>query len=105
MKKAILAVSFGTTHQDTLEKTIAAIEKDLAAGFPDRDLFRAFTSGMVIRRLKERDGVAIDNVSEALEQLLGRFEYALVAALCAAVALVLLSVMLPLLGVLSAVGG
>ncbi len=70
MKKAILAVSFGTTHQDTLEKTIAAIEADLSAAFPDRDLFRAFTSGMVIRRLRERDGLEIDNVSEALERLL-----------------------------------
>ena len=70
MKKAILAVSFGTTHQDTLEKTIAAIEADLSAAFPDRDLFRAFTSGMVIGRLRERDGLMIDNVSEALERLL-----------------------------------
>ena len=69
-KKAILAVSFGTTHRDTLDRTIAAIEADLAAAFPDRDLFRAFTSGMVIRRLRERDGIETDNVSEALERLL-----------------------------------
>lgn len=70
MKKAILAVSFGTTHHDTLERTIAAIEADLAAAFPDRDLFRAFTSGMVIRRLRERDGLEVDSVPEALERLL-----------------------------------
>ena len=69
MKKAILAVSFGTTYHDTLEKTIGAIEADLAAAFPDRTLRRAFTSGMIIRRLKERDGLAIDNVTEALERL------------------------------------
>lgn len=69
MKKAILAVSFGTTYHDTLKKTIAAIEADLAAAFPDRTLRRAFTSGMIIRRLKERDGLAIDNVTEALERL------------------------------------
>ena len=37
--------------------------------------------------------------------MLVRFEYALVVVLCLAVGLVLLSVMLPLLGVLSAVGG
>lgn len=42
---------------------------------------------------------------ELLTRLLSRFEYALVIVLCAAVGLVLLSVMLPLLGVLSAVGG
>ena len=35
-KKAILAVSFGTSYQDTLERTIAAIEKEFAAVFPDR---------------------------------------------------------------------
>ena len=69
MKKALLVVSFGTTFHDTLEKTIAAIERDLAAAFPDRDLYRAFTSGMIIRRLKERDGLAIDNTQEALERL------------------------------------
>ena len=70
MKKAILAVSFGTTHRDTLDKTIAAIERDLAAAFPDRDLFRAFTSGMVIRRLWERDGLEVESVPQALERLL-----------------------------------
>ena len=69
MKKALLVVSFGTTYRDTLEKTIAAIERELAAAFPDRDLYRAFTSGMIIRRLKERDGLAIDNTQEALERL------------------------------------
>ena len=52
MKKALLVVSFGTTFHDTLEKNIAAIEGDLAAAFPDRDLYRAFTSGMILRRLR-----------------------------------------------------
>lgn len=42
---------------------------------------------------------------ERLSRLLSRFEYLLVIVLCAAVGLVLLSVMLPLLGVLSAIGG
>ena len=69
MKKALLVVSFGTTYHDTLEKNIAAIERDLAAAFPDRDLYRAFTSGMILRRLRERDGLAIDNTQEALERL------------------------------------
>ena len=68
-KKAILAVSFGTTFHDTLEKTIAAIEADLAAAFPDREVRRAFTSGMILRRLRERDGLEIDNVTQALERL------------------------------------
>lgn len=69
VKKAILAVSFGTTHLDTLERTIGAIEGDLAAAFPDRALARAFTSGMVRRRLLEREGLRTDSPGEALERL------------------------------------
>lgn len=69
MKQAILAVSFGTSYPDTLKKTIAAIEDDLAAAFPERELRRAFTSGMIIRKLARRDGIRIDTVDEALERL------------------------------------
>ena len=66
--QALLAVSFGTSHRDTLEKTIAAIEKALAAAFPARTLRRAFTSGMILRKL-EREGTHIDDVPAALEKL------------------------------------
>ena len=41
---------------------------------------------------------------ERLSSLLSRLEFALVLLLCVAVGLVLLSVMLPLLGVLTAIG-
>ena len=70
MKKAILVVSFGTTHLDTLERTIGAVEGDLAAAFPDREFARAFTSSMVRRRLREREGMEIDSPAQALERLL-----------------------------------
>ena len=43
MKKAILVVSFGTSYQDTLEKTILATEKDIARAFPGWEIRRAFT--------------------------------------------------------------
>ena len=69
MNKAILAVSFGTSYPDTLEKTIAATEKALAAAYPDWPAFRAFTSGMIIKKLQSRDGVHIDNVAQAMERL------------------------------------
>lgn len=68
-KKALLAVSFGTSFPDTLQKTIAAIECDLATAMPERTLRRAFTSGIIIRKLKSRDGVAIDDVPTALARL------------------------------------
>ena len=69
MKKALLAVSFGTSYRETLEKTIARIEADLAAALPERTLFRAFTSGMILRKLERRDGLHIDDVPQALARL------------------------------------
>lgn len=70
MKKALLVISFGTSYQETREKNIESCEKQLAAAFPDRQLFRAFTSGMIIRKLRERDNLHIDNPEQALTRLL-----------------------------------
>ncbi len=69
MKKALLVISFGTSYHDTCEKNIVACERDLAASCPDRTLFRAFTSGMIIRKLKQRDNLHIDTPSQALQRL------------------------------------
>ncbi len=68
-KKAILVVSFGTSHAETRDKTIGAIEKDIAAAYPEYEVRRAFTSGMIIKVLANRDGIIVDNVSEAMEHL------------------------------------
>ena len=70
-EKAVLVVSFGTTHLDTLEKTIQAIEWDIAGRMPGRVQRRAFTSGMILRRLADREGLHIDDVPQALERLAG----------------------------------
>ena len=56
-KKAILAVSFGTSHNDTRKITIDAIEQDMQAAFPDYALYRAWTSKMIIKKVNARDGV------------------------------------------------
>ncbi len=69
-KKAILAVSFGTSVNATREKTIDAVERDLAEAFPEYCLYRAWTSGKIIRKLAQRDGVRIDTVQEAMERML-----------------------------------
>ncbi len=68
-KKAILAVSFGPSHNDTRKVTIDAIEDDMKAAFPDYALYRAWTSKMIIKKLKNRDGVSICTVKEAMEQM------------------------------------
>ena len=69
-KKAILAVSFGTSHSDTRKVTIDAIEEDLKAAFEDCSLYRAWTSKMILARLEKRDGIHYDNVKEAMEHML-----------------------------------
>ncbi len=69
-KKAILVVSFGTSYNDTREATIGAIEKEIASAFPEYSVRRAFTSQMIIDKLKSRDNLEIDNVKQAMERLL-----------------------------------
>ncbi|MBR5429549.1 MAG: sirohydrochlorin cobaltochelatase [Firmicutes bacterium] len=70
MTKALLVISFGTSHRETRRATIERIEQDLAAAFPDRKFYRAWTSGFIRRRLLEQEGIACDSVAEALERLL-----------------------------------
>ena len=68
-KKAVLVTSFGTSHLDTLEENIAATEKAIAQALPDFTLRRAFTSSIIMKKLKTRDGIEIDNVPQALARL------------------------------------
>ena len=68
-KKAILVVSFGTSHNDTRTITIDAIESDIAATFPDFTVYRAWTSGMIIQKVFKRDNLKIFTVTEAMEQM------------------------------------
>ena len=67
-KTAILVVSFGTSYNDSRDVTIGAIEEFIAKKFPDYEVRRAFTSQIIIDKLKERDGLEIDNVEEALDR-------------------------------------
>lgn len=65
---AILVVSFGTSFNDSRDITIGAIEKAIQNQFPQYEVRRAFTSQIIIDKLKERDGLEIDNVTEALDR-------------------------------------
>lgn len=69
MREAILIVSFGSTHLDTLEKTIGAAEEEIRAAFPEIPCFRAFSSSIVRRRLKEKYSICVDSPEEALRKL------------------------------------
>lgn len=65
---AILVVSFGTSYNDTREATIGAIERTIADTFSDYKVYRAFTSQVIINKLKERDHLEIDSVAEAVNR-------------------------------------
>lgn len=68
MKKALVVVSFGTTYP-AARRAIERLEERLHAAFPDYDFYRAFTSGMVIRKIAREEGVHILTPAEQLEQL------------------------------------
>lgn len=68
-KKAILVVSFGSSHLDTLEKNIDKIEQQIADTFPDYRVYRAFTSQMILRKLKKTENLHFHTVKEAMEQM------------------------------------
>lgn len=53
-KAALLMVHFGTTHDDTRALTIDAINAKAQATFPELKLQEAYTSRIIIRRLKAR---------------------------------------------------
>lgn len=68
-EKGLLVVSFGTSYQETRVKTIERLEAELAAAFPERKPYRAWTSSMIRKKLKERDQINIFSVAEALAQM------------------------------------
>ena len=68
MNKAILVVSFGTTHPDAEASCIRPVEDALAAAFPDWEVCRAWTSRIITRRLMQR-GEIVENEVEALARL------------------------------------
>ena len=69
-KTAILVISFGTSFPETRKKTIDKIEEDIQGAFGGFRIFRAWTSGMIRRKLEKRDGLHIMDVTEAMESIL-----------------------------------
>ena len=67
---ALLMVHFGTTYNDTRQKTIDAINEKATSRFPDMVVREAYTSRIVIKRLRER-GIQKDTPTDALLRLRG----------------------------------
>ena len=64
----LLVVSFGTSFNDNRAVTVGAIEEAMEKAFPDYAVRRGFTSNIIIEHVYRRDGVAIDDVEQALDR-------------------------------------
>lgn len=65
---ALLMVHFGTTFDDTRQKTIDAINEQARQSFPERTVAEAYTSPRVMKRLAEK-GIQKDSPIDALLRL------------------------------------
>lgn len=68
-KDAILVLSFGTTFKDSRAKTIEATVDAIKAAHPGVKVVTAFTSHIIIDRIKANEGLEIPTPEKALEQL------------------------------------
>ena len=64
----LLVVSFGTSFEEALP-AIVNIEETCKKAFPDYDFYRAFTSGMIIRKWARTKNVIIHNPDEVMKRL------------------------------------
>lgn len=67
--KALLVVSFGTSYKETRERNIEHIEALLEDAFPDRTFYHAYTSGMILKKLRDTERLFIPSVKEAVEEM------------------------------------
>lgn len=68
-KDAILVMSFGTTFKDTRAKTIDATVEAIKAAHPGVKVVTAFTSHIIIDRIKTNEGIVYPTPEEALAAL------------------------------------
>lgn len=68
-RDAILVMSFGTTFKETREKTILAVVEEIRREHPNAKVMLAFTSHIVIERVKANEGISYPTPEEALQKL------------------------------------
>lgn len=68
-KDAILVMTFGTTFADTRAKTIDAEEAAIQKAHPDIPVFEAYTSHIIIDRVKAKEGIQKMTPEEAFSKL------------------------------------
>lgn len=72
MKKAVIAASFGTSHEDTRIKTIDVIENDIREKFKDYIFLRAWTSDIIRKKLLKLENIYIYDIEEAIKAALDK---------------------------------
>ena len=68
-KDAILVMTFGTTFADTRAKSIDAVEAAIQKAHPDIPVFEAYTSHIIIDRVKAKEGIQKMTPEEAFSKL------------------------------------
>ncbi|XOQ25287.1 MAG: hypothetical protein ACFWTM_02910 [Mitsuokella multacida] len=68
MKRAIVLVSFGASHDNSRKLCLEALAEDFRKEFPEAVIRQAYTS-VFIRRALEKRGLPIDSLEEALTHL------------------------------------
>lgn len=69
MKRGIIIASFGTSYEETRRLCIESVENKIKEEYQDDYVIRAFTSRMIIKKLKERDNLHIFNEQEAVKNM------------------------------------
>jgi sirohydrochlorin cobaltochelatase len=67
MSRAIIVASFGATSPSLRARSIDQFERAIAERFPDRRVYRAFTSPIVRERLESKEGTKVPGLAEAFE--------------------------------------
>ncbi|MBR2182694.1 MAG: sirohydrochlorin cobaltochelatase [Acidaminococcaceae bacterium] len=68
-KDALVVMSFGTTMKETRDRTINATVEEIRKALPGVKVLVAYTSHIIIDRIKAKEGLVIPTPEEALEQL------------------------------------
>lgn len=70
MKPAILFISFGTSYREARENSLDCILHDLKKAGNGMPAFLAYTSSVILNKLREEENLHIDTVQEAAERAL-----------------------------------
>lgn len=68
MKEAILFVSFGTSYREAWKNSLNCIKRELEKAGKGIPVFMAYTSGMIIEKLKREEQLSVDTVQEAAQK-------------------------------------